>query len=152
MNYFYPINAMNEKIRRVALGILERDGLFLLQLRDDFPHILYPGCWGLFGGHLEDGETPEEAFRREIREEIGYEVPSCQELNCYADEEAIRHIFYAPLTVPLSALTQTEGWDMALVDPSTIASGSCYSPKAAQTRPLGEIHQRILLDFFWERL
>ena len=143
---------MNKPPRLVTLGILEREGKCLMQLRDDLPHILYPGCWGLFGGHLEAEETPEIGFKREILEEIGYNVVNCQEVRCYADARAIRHIFYAKLTVPLGELTQTEGWDMALVDLATVESGYCYSAKAEQVRPLGDIHQRILLDFFLDGL
>jgi len=33
----------------------------------------YGGHWGLPGGKAEDGETPEEAARRETKEETGYE-------------------------------------------------------------------------------
>ena len=65
---------MNKPPRLVTLGILEREGKCLMQLRDDLPHILYPGCWGLFGGHLEVGETSEIGFKREILEEIGFNV------------------------------------------------------------------------------
>ena len=34
----------------------------------------YPDVWDLFGGHVEGGESPEEALRREAREELGIEV------------------------------------------------------------------------------
>ena len=39
----------------VALAMLEREGRWLLQLRDDIDSIIYPGHWGLFGGHLDPG-------------------------------------------------------------------------------------------------
>ena len=48
----------------VALAMLQRDGRWLMQLRDEIPSIVAPGCWGLFGGHLDPGETPEQALRR----------------------------------------------------------------------------------------
>ena len=54
----------------VALAMLERDGRWLVQLRDDIPGIVSPGCWGLFGGHLDPGESPDQALRRELQEEI----------------------------------------------------------------------------------
>jgi hypothetical protein len=48
--------------------MLQRDGRWLMQLRDEIPTIVAPGCWGLFGGHLDPGETPEQALRRELLE------------------------------------------------------------------------------------
>jgi 8-oxo-dGTP pyrophosphatase MutT (NUDIX family) len=35
---------------------------------------LFPGCWDIAGGHLEPGETLEQALVREIREETGWEL------------------------------------------------------------------------------
>ncbi len=34
----------------------------------------WPGLWLLCGGKMEKGETPEETIRREIQEELGYEL------------------------------------------------------------------------------
>lgn len=33
-----------------------------------------PGYWGLFGGGIEAGETPEQAVRRETMEELNYQL------------------------------------------------------------------------------
>ncbi|MFC1591423.1 NUDIX domain-containing protein [Thermodesulfobacteriota bacterium] len=57
-----------------GLIIENAHGEILLQLRDDNPQLQYPNCWGTFGGQVEAGETPEEAIRREIREELDYAV------------------------------------------------------------------------------
>jgi RimJ/RimL family protein N-acetyltransferase len=35
---------------------------------------LLPGIWDIVGGHLEVGETPEEALAREVEEETGWKV------------------------------------------------------------------------------
>jgi 8-oxo-dGTP pyrophosphatase MutT (NUDIX family) len=51
---------------------------YLMQLRDQRPDIWYPGCWGCFGGALDAGESPLEALRRELREEIELEVGEAQ--------------------------------------------------------------------------
>lgn len=32
-----------------------------------------PHTWGIFGGKMDEGETPEEAAKRELLEEAGYE-------------------------------------------------------------------------------
>jgi 8-oxo-dGTP diphosphatase len=54
----------------VALAMLHRDDRWLLQLRDDIPGIIAPGCLGLFQGHLDPGEMQEQALWRELLEEI----------------------------------------------------------------------------------
>jgi len=83
----------------------------LLQLRDDKPDIFYPNHWGLFGGTVDEGETPTEAMQRELEEEIGWTPPElkfllkCEEL----DFPCISYIFAAPLTVDLGKLQLTEG-------------------------------------------
>ncbi|MEA5533846.1 NUDIX hydrolase [Crocosphaera sp. XPORK-15E] len=148
MNSSSPISVTpNSVIPVVALAILHQDGHFLMQLRDDIPTILYPGHWGFFGGHLEPNETPEEGVKREIWEEINYNLQNPTIFDCYADERAIRHIFHAPLTVPLEQLILQEGADLELVPPQDIEKGQCYSGKLDKVRPLGAIHQKILLDF-----
>jgi len=119
-----------------------------LQLRDDIPTIFYPGCWTLFGGHLEPGEDPLVGIRREIWEEIGFSLEEVTFFNHYTDELAIRHVFHGPLTVPLESLTLQEGWDFALVSPDAILSGQVYSPKDRAFKPMGDKHQEILHDFF----
>lgn len=138
---------MAEQTVEVSLAILYRDDLFLMQLRDENPKIFYPGHWGLFGGHLESGESPEEALLREIQEEISYTMINPQKFSCYADEQIKRHVYYAPLRVSLNQLVLGEGLDFALISPDEIHKGECYSPIAAEKKPIGQIHQRILLDF-----
>ena len=131
----------------VAIAILYRQNQFLMQLRDNIPGILYPGYWGLFGGHIEPGEAPEAALKRELMEEICYSVSAPLKFGTYAEANIIRHVYYAPLTVYLDQLVLNEGWDMGLLTPEQIQQGECYSAKAGQIRPLGLPHQRLMLAF-----
>lgn len=133
--------------RSVAIAILYHEGNFLLQLRDNIPGIAYPGYWGLFGGHLELGETPDMAMQRELVEEIGYTPSELSYFGQYPDPGVIRHVFHAPLTVSLQTLELLEGLDMALLTPADIQRGDRYSERAGEVRPLGAPHQKILLDF-----
>jgi 8-oxo-dGTP diphosphatase len=68
---------MGEVVRWQGVNAIpiNAEGKILLQQRDDRPDISYPGYWSTFGGHVEDGETPEEALRRELLEEIELELP-----------------------------------------------------------------------------
>lgn len=57
----------------VAGGVLVRDGRVLLVHRHPARR-WYPDCWDIVGGHIEPGESPEQALRRECREELGVEI------------------------------------------------------------------------------
>ena len=138
---------MSNSIVRVAIAILYQDDKFLMQLRDDIPNIVYPGHWGLFGGHLESGETPDIAVKRELLEEISYTPPNLLEFGCYPDEKAFRHVYYAPLTLQLNQLVLLEGWDMDFLTIDNIRQGRSYSKKAKGIYPLVPTAQKILLDF-----
>ena len=131
----------------VAIAILHRQDQFLLQLRDNIPGILYPAHWGLFGGHLEPGETPDIAVERELLEEIGYIPPILSQFGCYTDSKVVRHVYHAPLTVEINQLVLNEGWDMGLLTQQQIRQGSSYSARAAQVLPLAPPTRQILLDF-----
>jgi len=52
--------------RHGAYGVVLQDSAILLTLKESGP---YKGLWGLPGGAIEFGETPEEALKRELLEE-----------------------------------------------------------------------------------
>ncbi|MFN9659720.1 MAG: NUDIX hydrolase [Cyanobacteriota bacterium] len=120
----------------VSLAMVERDGQWLLQLRDDLDWIVAPGCWGLFGGHLEHGETPEDALRRELLEEISWTAGSLHYRFQHRNPERILHFFYATLPDPLDSLCLREGQDVVLASATDLRQGSIWSPALRQFRPL----------------
>ena len=46
--------------------LFDSEGKLLIYLRDDEPEIPFPNHWDLFGGHVEEGETPEMALVRQV--------------------------------------------------------------------------------------
>ncbi|MGW1378140.1 (deoxy)nucleoside triphosphate pyrophosphohydrolase [Streptomyces sp. NPDC002446] len=58
---------------RVVVGGAVCEGGRLLAARRSAPPAL-AGRWELPGGKVEDGETPERALERELREELGVEA------------------------------------------------------------------------------
>ena len=113
--------------------IVDAEGRFLLQHRDDKPEIAHPGLWGSFGGRVEPHETdaretPEEGFLRELREELCWQ-PRCAVLydgvpfRTLEDGDARRQLIYAyaaPLDAPLAALELREGQGMTAFAPDAL--------------------------------
>ena len=122
----------------VALAMLQREGRWLMQLRDEIPTIVAPGCWGLFGGHLEAGETPEQALRRELLEEISWQPPDLELVMVHPIHRRTAHVFRGELSVPLEQLQLLEGQDLDLVSPEHLLMGSIWSTKLAAHRPLAD--------------
>lgn len=56
--------------RATAGAFLLKEGRLLLERRPDDAKA-YPGMWDTPGGHVEEGETPEDALLREMEEELG---------------------------------------------------------------------------------
>jgi 8-oxo-dGTP diphosphatase len=132
----------------VALAMLRRDGRWLMQLRDDIPGIVAPGCWGLFGGHLDPGETAEQAVRRELLEEISWQPHTLELVMVHHIPRRTAHVFRAELSVPLQRLQLLEGQDMDLVPAAELLKGSVWSARLGCHRPLadglGEVMRQLL--------
>ena len=104
--------------REIACAILiDLEGRFLLQRRDDVPNILYPGKIGLFGGHREGEETFLGCVVREVFEETGYLAPRerFEHLGSYVGPDfevpdaSVAGEYYVLRNVPAEALSVTEG-------------------------------------------
>jgi 8-oxo-dGTP diphosphatase len=53
--------------------VVDDDGRIFFQRRSP-ARKLFPNTWDIVGGHLEPGETVDEALRREVLEETGWQV------------------------------------------------------------------------------
>lgn len=78
----------------IVNGLLLRRGEILLAHRSE-ARSNYPDTWSFPGGHVEAGETLEEALVRELAEEIGVQSVSWRQLDnfSYDSGEATFHFF-----------------------------------------------------------
>lgn len=110
------LNTPSSVTLEVSKAFLYQGSRLLLQLRDNIPEIIYPDRWGLFGGTVDEGETPAEAMKREIEEELCWTPPEPKYMLTWEAPErgCTTYIFGIPLTVPTSELTLTEGQALQL--------------------------------------
>jgi 8-oxo-dGTP diphosphatase len=102
-------------MKKIAAIILENDkGEFLLALRDNKPGIPFPDHWDLIGGHVEEGETPEEALVREVKEELDIDLKEFsfyKKYECLTGDayENIKYIYTGKINIPIEEVTLLEG-------------------------------------------
>jgi 8-oxo-dGTP diphosphatase len=106
---------MNNVRRTASALLIDTEGRFLFQQRDDVPNILHPGKIGLFGGHREGAETALQCVCREVHEETGSQVPETafQHLGSYKlihpTEITIMSELFLARNIATDKLTITEG-------------------------------------------
>lgn len=88
-------------MRTIVNGLLLAHGKVLLARRS-LRRKAYAGLWSFPGGHIEPGETLEQALVRELREEMGIVPVAFDALATIADPNA-------PATYHLYAVTQWQG-------------------------------------------
>lgn len=118
-------------MRRFASVILVDDrGWVLLQERDEHAGI-DPERWGFTGGHVEPGEAPEAAARRELAEETGLRLdPATTPLERVAVQQVRHtdgaagaaadevHLFAARVDLTDADIVCGEGRQIVFVDPA----------------------------------
>jgi len=63
-------------IRRTIVSalIFSKDGKLLMGMKDPNGGGVYADCWHIPGGGVDEGETKEQALRRELLEEVGIDI------------------------------------------------------------------------------
>jgi len=100
-------------IPAVNAVMINPQGLILLTERS--LTVREPGKWCLPGGHLDGGESWEQAIHREIKEEVGVDIVSAELIGIYSDPELTRTSFlidedyYGQFVVASFLVTQWHG-------------------------------------------
>lgn len=110
---------------KIAQIILRNpQGLYLVYLRDNVPNIPFPNHWDLIGGHIEKGELPIEALKREMMEEIEFETGNLRNFSfwkkyvCIDGDVSpnIKYIFHGVIDKPIEDIPLNEGQYLRLVN------------------------------------
>ena len=127
--------------------ILKADsGAVLLQHRDE-NNKWNQDSWSEFGGQIEEGETPEEAAKRELKEELGIEPTDLEFFKKYELQRKKgiyeQFVFTAPFNHSLENLKkqQKEGKDLAL-----------FTHEQTKDLKMADYTRKMLEDFFEEKL
>lgn len=133
-------------MKKIAAIILENDEReLLLYKRDNKPGIPFPGHWDLIGGHVEEGETPEEALVREVKEELDIDLEEYKfyrEYECLTGDayENIKYIYTGSINIPIEKITLLEG-DYAMY----------FSWKEIPEVNFANILKSIVMDYIYDR-
>jgi len=80
-----------------SVAIIEHEGKILMITRENGE---FAGYWETPGGHIEQGETPEEAVIREVKEEAGIDVRIKKALGVIENNNSICNYFDCELVSP----------------------------------------------------
>ena len=107
----------------VSVMLVNPQGQVLFQQRDHNPGIAFPGHWTIFGGAVEAGETPDEAVRRELMEELELDLPlrhwhsyTCPVRSVRGELDVRVHVYVGYTDRPVESLTLHEGMAMGYFD------------------------------------
>jgi 8-oxo-dGTP diphosphatase len=129
-------------MKQIAQVLLfDCDRKLLIYLRDDKPDIPFPNHWDFFGGHVEEGETPEGAMVREVKEELGIELTEWQFFSRYECTQGdvypnIKYIYRANIDKRPAEFVLSEGQKLTSI-----------AMEERLNFPFANILGRILEDF-----
>ncbi len=117
---------MSNRVPCVTAILYNSQGQVLLYQRDNKANLSFPGYWSTLGGTVEAGETPEDAIRRELEEEIELEVPvkfwKVYERAHSSEITIIQYVFVGCLERPVTELVLNEGQALAYFEETELTT------------------------------
>ena len=99
--------------------VIEHDGRWLM-IRNTYGR----GHWTFPGGAVERGESPDDAAKREVREEVGVWLRDVEPIgSCFSDRQYKRdtvHCFFARVSSPEHTIDPKEIAEAAWIPPETL--------------------------------
>ncbi len=159
----YTINAHFEELfeaRSVGALLTVGEGHYLMQLRDNQPHVGMAGNWGLFGGWVEPGESVEDSLIRELMEELEFKAENFSRFTETAYLVPWKNIgpthktfFHIPIEKKdIEVMVQHEGADMKVFTlaqlqtmPNTLPWDLCAVHCHARRQEIFKLHEN------WEK-
>ena len=110
--------------------IVRRDGKYLIGKRSDGQG------WCSGGGHIEEGETPKQAARRELKEEFDMDFFRVKELGVIKGNEYETHIFLCDNPIGEPRADKDEIEKAIWVKPEELISYHLFEPFARSLKLL----------------
>ena len=138
----------NTSYIEISQAIILKENLYLMQLRDFKPNIIYPGHWGFFAGHWKNSETAEDAMMRELNEELCWQPPILSYLgNIIVEGNHRIHVHKCQLNNGLESLTLQEGQEIGAFTKEEIANNTLFSKKFKKYFPISPISAKVFKHF-----
>ena len=112
----------------------------LLFLRDDKPGLPYRNMWDIPGGHVEDGETPEQCIVREMKEEMDLTLNSFELFSVMEFDDRIEYTFWKKANFDIEKIKLHEGQQL-----------KWFTESEAKNTELAYGFNEIVDDFFFKK-
>lgn len=119
MSWEVELIDMEQQIIKIGAGtVIIKDGMTLLAKRKGKHG---SGMWGSMGGHVEFGESPINAVKREAKEELGIEIGNLQFAMCMHMIREGKHY------IDISFTAEIVSGEPSIQEPDKIESIGWYS-------------------------